>query len=576
MLKKVLPLLLSLTLMITGVAPVFAETSEMPEEPVTQETAETAEETVPEVIKTPENIETPAEETVETPNETSVEEPEEIAPSEVVTAEKTVSEPKAAAEISEPKAAEIPVVTSFNVRDNGFRTMRVSWKAENADTVEIRTKAPSIQAKTITLDASKGYTEFNNILVWVKYDVKITPIKDGIKGESKMLSVDVTSDYKPAKVQVISNTKAIGYSNEGLNLKVIAKNGTTIPANKYYVKRAVNEKLGTNTGKIVFDYEYRSLPELNFTYNAIPYKPRSISVLETTKNSFRFCVNMDKLGKDYDYCEVVYSLRKDMKNAKTAKLANSLSYKTQIKGLKQNTLYYVKAAYVKKVGNKYYRSEYIKRTFRTPGGKPYPTKASKTTRNLLYHLRKNNKSFTYTFPYPVASNDAHTYAYEVQENFPQYDKFDYTIVVKDGNATKINYRYNKTKAVKANRVRAKVDDIVKYANRRKNVRDKVKYVNYRLKKMCYYDDAACRTSVGHEESYEAYGCLVRGKAVCSGYARAFDAVMKEMNITSSIVRTRNHAWNKVRIGNTWYHVDVTWNDCLNNNSCLLIRIHPLM
>ena len=64
--------------------------------------------------------------------------------------------------------------------------------------------------------------------------------------------------------------------------------------------------------------------------------------------------------------------------------------------------------------------------------------------------------------------------------------------------------------------------------------------------------------------YSAYGCLMEGKAVCEGYARAFQYIMKLLGIESGTCTgsagNEHHAWNYVRIDDAYYWLDVTWDD----------------
>ena len=71
------------------------------------------------------------------------------------------------------------------------------------------------------------------------------------------------------------------------------------------------------------------------------------------------------------------------------------------------------------------------------------------------------------------------------------------------------------------------------------------------------------------DSYKAYGVLVNGKAVCSGYAKAFDLLAKACGLSTNIVTgtatnssgiTEAHAWNQIYLDDAWYNVDVTWED----------------
>ncbi len=68
----------------------------------------------------------------------------------------------------------------------------------------------------------------------------------------------------------------------------------------------------------------------------------------------------------------------------------------------------------------------------------------------------------------------------------------------------------------------------------------------------------------------AYGALVEGRAVCAGYARAYQLLMSKMGIPVWIVRGQsvnpttgnpeNHAWNMAKLDGEWYYTDVTWDD----------------
>lgn len=72
-------------------------------------------------------------------------------------------------------------------------------------------------------------------------------------------------------------------------------------------------------------------------------------------------------------------------------------------------------------------------------------------------------------------------------------------------------------------------------------------------------------------SFNAYGALNYGKAVCGGYAQAFKILCDEAGITSIIVTGTldgvGHEWNRVLIEGKWLEVDVTNNDKkdLSNN-----------
>lgn len=68
-----------------------------------------------------------------------------------------------------------------------------------------------------------------------------------------------------------------------------------------------------------------------------------------------------------------------------------------------------------------------------------------------------------------------------------------------------------------------------------------------------------------EYSQCAQSALLGHRAVCAGYAKAFQYILHRMGCFCTYVSglTTNggsHSWNLVRIGDQYYHVDVTWGD----------------
>lgn len=69
--------------------------------------------------------------------------------------------------------------------------------------------------------------------------------------------------------------------------------------------------------------------------------------------------------------------------------------------------------------------------------------------------------------------------------------------------------------------------------------------------------------------YTVYGAFVDKMCVCEGYAKTFKYLANAAGInceilqgksTNSYGEVESHAWNCVQIENTWYQVDVTWDD----------------
>ncbi len=93
---------------------------------------------------------------------------------------------------------------------------------------------------------------------------------------------------------------------------------------------------------------------------------------------------------------------------------------------------------------------------------------------------------------------------------------------------------------------------------------------YEREKMIHDRLAAKVTYTFSDNAHTAYGALVEGKAVCEGYARAFQYLCYQSGIQCLIVsgtstnpsndKPESHAWNMAKIDGDYYHVDVTWDD----------------
>ena len=62
----------------------------------------------------------------------------------------------------------------------------------------------------------------------------------------------------------------------------------------------------------------------------------------------------------------------------------------------------------------------------------------------------------------------------------------------------------------------------------------------------------------------AYGSLINGHAVCSGYSDALALFLDKLDIPNLKVSSTNHVWNLVYIDDTWLHIDLTWDDIDTN------------
>jgi hypothetical protein len=90
----------------------------------------------------------------------------------------------------------------------------------------------------------------------------------------------------------------------------------------------------------------------------------------------------------------------------------------------------------------------------------------------------------------------------------------------------------------------------------------------KVKKIHDYIAKAADYSIESPESDNLYGVFVNGWAKCDGYARAFNFFAEKAGIDSvmsmgmPVIKKDDigHAWNKVKIGSSWYVIDITNND----------------
>lgn len=66
------------------------------------------------------------------------------------------------------------------------------------------------------------------------------------------------------------------------------------------------------------------------------------------------------------------------------------------------------------------------------------------------------------------------------------------------------------------------------------------------------------------------------KTVCAGYAQMFALLCTRAGISCVTVTSPGHAWNKVQLGNAWYNVDCTWNDCRGDDTFLNVTDEQLL
>lgn len=115
-------------------------------------------------------------------------------------------------------------------------------------------------------------------------------------------------------------------------------------------------------------------------------------------------------------------------------------------------------------------------------------------------------------------------------------------------------------------VDAKVEQIVASLDLRGDLNDYEKI--YRIHK--YLTENVGYGNLSSNSAYTAYGCLVNEVCACQGYAVSSYRLCLEAGLDNRVIVSypADHSWNIVKVGNSYYNIDSTW-DHGSNWKCFL-------
>ena len=92
-------------------------------------------------------------------------------------------------------------------------------------------------------------------------------------------------------------------------------------------------------------------------------------------------------------------------------------------------------------------------------------------------------------------------------------------------------------------------------------RDKIKTIHDFIINNTEYDKLKSNNiSDATYKSNTAYGVLIQGYGICSGYADAMAIFLNALDIDNYKISNDSHIWNLVYINGLWKHLDATWDD----------------
>lgn len=141
--------------------------------------------------------------------------------------------------------------------------------------------------------------------------------------------------------------------------------------------------------------------------------------------------------------------------------------------------------------------------------------------------------------------------------FNTFDKINTTFAASGKVKLKKETRYSDSQIDTLNK---KVDEIYKENyDSSKNVSENIKIFHDYIVNHTKYDQSNT-TGLSNVGSSSAYGVLIDGIGICSGYSDAMQLFLEKMNVKNYRISSSTHEWNLVYVEGAWRHLDLTWDD----------------
>ena len=148
-----------------------------------------------------------------------------------------------------------------------------------------------------------------------------------------------------------------------------------------------------------------------------------------------------------------------------------------------------------------------------------------------------------------------------------FNRFDSIIFNFDDNIIKVEIKHTYTDE-EIKELNAKVDEIIKKTiTNEMSTKDKIKAIHDYIINHTEYD--TLKTKNINDTTYHsntAYGVLIEGYGICSGYSDAMKLFLDKLNIINYKISNDQHIWNLVYLDGTWLHLDLTWDDPVSDKN----------
>ena len=148
-----------------------------------------------------------------------------------------------------------------------------------------------------------------------------------------------------------------------------------------------------------------------------------------------------------------------------------------------------------------------------------------------------------------------------------FNSFDSIIFNFDDNIIKVEIKHTYTDE-EIKELNAKVDEIIKKTiTNEMSTKDKIKAIHDYIINHTEYD--TLKTKNINDTTYHsntAYGVLIEGYGICSGYSDAMKLFLDKLNIINYKISNDQHIWNLVYLDGNGVPVDCTWDDPVSDKN----------
>ena len=129
----------------------------------------------------------------------------------------------------------------------------------------------------------------------------------------------------------------------------------------------------------------------------------------------------------------------------------------------------------------------------------------------------------------------------------------------------IEHIYNKEEITAINYIiETKINDMI---SDDMTTEEKIKKVHDFIIDSTKYD--TLKTENIHDDTYKsntAYGVLIQGYGICSGYSDTMAIFLNHLGIKNYKISNETHIWNLIYINGKWVHLDSTWDDPISDRN----------